>query len=167
MAVPDPGKLFELGCQLLAAAEACLVDNGITVPDQVYITPCEPDLLCCSTLAVHPTGIDMLEENPAQRNCVVRRELTFDLWISRCVLVFSNEGKLPKLGSCADPAPGTVAGDALAILTDRWVLLQCLFSELRSLEESPWCCQPLSFVVIEPICEGNCAGTRFEITITI
>ena len=167
MPVADPALLMDLSCDLLAAAEACLVANGITVPDQVYVTPCQPDLICCSTLAVRQTDIGIIELDPPGK-CQFRRQVHFEVWIARCVQVFTNEGNLPPLGSCAARAVGTVAGDATTILTDRWVILQCLLETLRALGPgSGWCCAPLSFVAVEPICEGGCAGTRFELTLTI
>lgn len=173
MAVPDPAKLFELACELLTAAEDCLTENGLEIPTKRYVSPCPPDLICCSNLVVTPGRIEMQEiDNSngigASKGCIVRRVMHFDLWIERCVHVFTHDGDEPPIGSCADPASGTISGDALAVLTDRWVILQCLLAHLRGLGQgSAWCCQPLSIVEVEPVCEGFCAGTRFEITLTI
>lgn len=173
MPVDDPIKLFTLSCELLAAAEACLNDNGIALPVSRYVSPCPPDQFCCSNLVVRQGEIEMQEIEDsrgvgASKGCLVRRVIHFDLWIERCVVVVEDDGGDPPIGSCAVPAPGTVSGDALAVLTERWVILQCLLGSLRALgHESAWCCQPLSIVAVEPICEGLCAGTRFEITLTI
>lgn len=169
MPVADPTKLFNLSCDLLAAAEACLTENGLELPTNRYISPCQPDLICCSELVVSPGRIEIFEEpNSRGKNCLLLRELHFDLWIERCVHVFTQDGGAPPLGSCAAPDPGTVTGDALVVLTDRWVILQCLVGHLRALGQgSAWCCQPVSIVAVEPVCEGLCAGTRFEVTLTI
>lgn len=170
MTVSTPAQLMDLACDLLATAAACLTENDLAVPDNVYVSPCPPDLFCCSNLVVTPGEIRIIEEpGPSQGRCLVRRELHFDLWIERCVHVFAENGSEPPLGSCDEPAGGTVAGDALKVLTDRWVILQCLVDHLRGLDSdaSLWCCHPVSIVAVEAVCEGSCAGTRFEVTLTI
>lgn len=167
--IPDPSKLFDLSCDLLTAARNCLVENGLPVPTKVYPSACDPDLFCCSNLVVKPGRIDIIEDpNSAGRNCLYRRQLHFDLWIERCVRVFDKNGDEIATGSCTVHPAGTLAGDAFTVLKDRWVILQCLVGHLRELGSgSAWCCQPVSIVQVEAVCEGQCAGTRFEIQLTI
>lgn len=170
MTVPNPRQLFDLSCTLLQTAQACLEANDVTVPDSVYLTPCAPDLICCSTLAVRQTTIDPLEQTDSS-NCVYRRDVTFEVWLTRCVQPFTQNNRLPALGDCStDPVPevGTVAAQALMIDVDRWVIVMCLLQSLRALDRDlGWCCAPLRWGQIEPICEGGCAGTRFEVILTI
>lgn len=165
----DPNFLFDRACEVLAAAEACLVSQGIDLPDNRYVSACDPDLVCCSTLAVKPDIIVPINQDAGK--CIYQRELHFRLWVARCIVVFTVDGHLPPIGNCEERECGTITGDAATILADRWALTMCLLPSLCDLAEvdpiPPWRCNKTRFSQIEPLCEGNCAGTTFEITLTV
>lgn len=168
----EPQFLFDRACELLTAAEDCLTSKDIDLPVHRYVSACEPDLACCDTLAVYPTIIAPIYQDRDRTGCAFLRELHFELWVTRCVTVFTRDGRLPVTGNCVDQTPGTVTGDAAIVLADRWALMICLMSSLCALAAAtdphpPWQCNKLKFVGVRPICEANCAGTVFEIALSV
>lgn len=169
----DPQWIFDRSCELLTTTENCLLEAGITPPTHTGISACDPVLACCDAIWVYPYLIVPIETPGTKGRCAVQYEYHWQLIVSRCVVEFTHEGNLPADGDCTTHKPGTVTGDAFTVLADREVLTHCLVRSLRTLscDDEPralrWGCRPLSLIAITPECQGGCAGTRFELTLTI
>lgn len=167
MAADDIDFLLQTGCLVLTAAETCLTDADVPLPERRFVAACEPDLACCDSLIVYLASVRLEDDfSSSSTKCITRKVFTFEVVIARCVQVFGADGAAdPPLGDCAAPVPGTVASDAQVVLTDKWVLFTCLADSIKNTAEQgqPFCCQPVRIVAVQSLCGGGCAGSRFTL----
>lgn len=166
MAGPQPEALSNLMNSILVMAEECLIDAGLEVPSQVFVSHGEPPADCCDALSVWVRSLrpgsstfPIPQTTPArcgELSTIVDVSLRLD---RPCFPTLKNSKVAPF------PTADEMQTAADALLVDARVLWCCLQAAQEAHTLLP---EPFNDVVWGPMTphrSSDCAGWRWDFTV--
>lgn len=159
MALSNPGAVFDIADDLLAAVAAGFAAVPIALPSRQYVHSGQV-AFDCEQLVVSVDGLDhsLAGGDPQVSKCAPPRSINLHVWLIRCVPTHGTDDREP-------PSESQLTVSAETLLTDLWVLAYVIWNNRASWAER--CASILlgPTVVVGP--EGRFGGSHASLTVDL